>query len=286
MKSDPDPHLVERYQQVLCEYPIQQTSCLKDQTWKWIDTRNGEQTLLLLPGLMGEAETSFLFIQALAASMRVVSVSHPPSVGQVQVFCDGLSALLDHLDIQEAVILGGSSGGLLAQAFLRRFPQRVAGLILTHTGLSNPQRAKTMRFFMAVLELLPFGLVRWLMQLSTYSFFPLSTPGQVFWRDHFRAILQQMSQTAFRNRFRLMEDFHANCQFHTTDEIGDPGRILLMEMPRDHLSSSSEQAAMRGLYPGANLHTFTHAGHFDAVEEPFEQIQVIQNFVLSRPSHE
>ena len=249
------------------------------QGWRWIDTRAGAETLVLLPGFMGEAETSFLYVLALAASLRVISVSYPPGIGQVNNLADSFSGFLDDLGIQQAMILGGSSSGFLAQAFLRRIPTRISACILTHTGLPSPGRARTARFYLYLLRFLPFRLVHWLMQISVYGYFPAATPTHAFWREHFREIIRRQCKASLSNRFALMNDFHTHFQFLPGDLSGWPGRILLLEMRRDHLTTPAEQAALRATYPTASVHTFAETAHYDSVEQPDQQIAVIKEFL-------
>ncbi|GAB6898937.1 alpha/beta fold hydrolase [Kineosporia succinea] len=45
-------------------------------------------------------------------------------------YADVLQALVDHLGIERAHLLGHSHGGVVAQRFALRFPERVAGLVL------------------------------------------------------------------------------------------------------------------------------------------------------------
>lgn len=274
MKSSPDENT--QYQQLLAKYPPQQAN-----GWRWIDTRAGASTLILLPGFMGEAETSFLFIQSLAPHARIISVSYPASIGQVNALGESFSKFLDEMGIQQAAILGGSSSGFLAQAFLRQIPTRISACILTHTGLPGPRRARAARFYLRLLQHLPFGPLRWLMQTSIYTFFPRSTPTQAFWRAHFREIIGRQTQESLSNRFALMHDFHAHHHFQPDDLSAWPGKILLMEMTRDHLTHPAEQAAMRSLYPNARLHIFAETAHYDLVEQPGEQIRAIQSFLTS-----
>jgi pimeloyl-ACP methyl ester carboxylesterase len=278
MKSWDEGNLSGLYDKVLAKYPIQ-TAAPGGHQWSWMDTNSGERTLLLLPGFMGEAESSFLYIQSIAPHFRVISVSCPPAIGNVDVLCDSLCSLLDILDIRQATILGGSTGGFLAQAFVRRHPARTGGLILTHTGLPNPRRARTARIYLNLLKILPFGLLHWLMQMSVHAYFPQRTAQQAFWRDHFKHIIQRQDKQSLQNRFALMEDFHSNARFQPAELDGWPHKILLMEMRRDHLTTPDEQAAMRELYPSANVHVFSDSAHYDSVEQPWEQIGVIIRFL-------
>ena len=59
-----------QYARFLQAYPLQSDR----RGWQWVDTCVGRETLLILPGMLGEAGTSFLFVQALAPHMRVISL--------------------------------------------------------------------------------------------------------------------------------------------------------------------------------------------------------------------
>ena len=51
-----------------------------------------------------------------------------PSVYTLEHMADDAAALLDHLEIDRAHIVGASMGGMIAQIFAARYPQRTAGL--------------------------------------------------------------------------------------------------------------------------------------------------------------
>ena len=52
----------------------------------------------------------------------------------IEAHAEDLAALLDHLDIEKAVVVGLSVGGLIAQAFASAHPARVTALVLCDTG--------------------------------------------------------------------------------------------------------------------------------------------------------
>src|SRR5579863_502646 len=54
-------------------------------------------------------------------------------VSTMEMFADDLAGLMDVLGMQDAVLCGLSMGGYAAFAFLRKYPQRVRGLILADT---------------------------------------------------------------------------------------------------------------------------------------------------------
>jgi pimeloyl-ACP methyl ester carboxylesterase len=273
MKSSVERAQYARFLQV---YPLQSDRC----GWQWVDSRQGSETLVILPGLMGEAGTSFLFVQALAPHLRVISVCYPPAIGRVDALGDSLADLLDELELPRVMLLGGSMSGFLAQAFLRRMPTRISSCILTHTGLPNAGHARTARFLLRLVQVLPIDLCRWLMRVSIYGYFPRPTAAQAFWREHFREVIRHQTRQTLASRLALMDDFHSHFRFQPGDLSGWPGRMLLMEMRRDGMTTPAEQAALRALYPNAKLRVFADTGHYDSIEHPGEQIDVIKAFLL------
>ena len=55
-----------------------------------------------------------------------------------KMFCDDAVALLDHLNVKDAIVLGHSMGGRVAQLLALDHPQRVKKLILASTGAAFP----------------------------------------------------------------------------------------------------------------------------------------------------
>lgn len=57
----------------------------------------------------------------------------PPGPYDMETYADDLVALLDLLELEQAVVGGLSMGGYVTFAFLRRYPERVRGLVLANT---------------------------------------------------------------------------------------------------------------------------------------------------------
>ncbi len=57
-----------------------------------------------------------------------------PAQYSIALTLDDMRAILDAEGIERAVLLGHSMGGFLSMSFQRRFPERVAGLVLVGTG--------------------------------------------------------------------------------------------------------------------------------------------------------
>ncbi len=65
--------------------------------------------------------------------------SSKPSIDYTtRMFCDDAVAILDHLKVKDAIVLGHSMGGRVAQLLALEYPERVSKLILASTGASFP----------------------------------------------------------------------------------------------------------------------------------------------------
>jgi len=56
----------------------------------------------------------------------------------IKMFTDDAAALLDHLDVKQAIVCGHSMGGVVAQLLALDYPSKVKKLILASSGSSHP----------------------------------------------------------------------------------------------------------------------------------------------------
>jgi pimeloyl-ACP methyl ester carboxylesterase len=65
--------------------------------------------------------------------------SGKPSIDYTtKMFCDDAAAILDYLKVKDAIVLGHSMGGRVAQLMALDYPGRVSKLVLASTGASFP----------------------------------------------------------------------------------------------------------------------------------------------------
>jgi len=80
--------------------------------------------------------------QVILHDYRGTGRSSKPSVDYTtKMFCEDAVALLDHLKARDAIVLGHSMGGRVAQLLALDHPERVQKLILASTGASFPGAA-------------------------------------------------------------------------------------------------------------------------------------------------
>lgn len=99
--------------------------------WGYRDIGQGP-ALLLIPGTLGRGDIFWNQIDALSDQLRMITVSYPAS-GGIADWTNDMAALLDHLGIESAVVLGSSLGGYLAQYIAATHPARVTKLVAANT---------------------------------------------------------------------------------------------------------------------------------------------------------
>lgn len=107
--------------------------------------KDGTRTpLLCMPGLTRNSRDFAAFAARLSATRRVIAADQrgrgfsqwdpEPENYQPAIYARDMIALLDHLDIQRAVLVGTSLGGIMATLICATAPERVAGVVINDVG--------------------------------------------------------------------------------------------------------------------------------------------------------
>jgi pimeloyl-ACP methyl ester carboxylesterase len=248
-----------------------------------MEAGSGENVILLLPGALGEADTSFQYILALQQTHRVLSLGYPPTLEQLGTLLDGMARLLDRLRVEQAHVVGGSYSGLIAQYLAAQQPQRVASLLLSNTGAPGAAPAWRRQAAAVVVDRLPEPWLRGAMQAGIRRFLPGDSPAQVFWRDYFAATLLRWSKQALIARLRLTAAMQDVSTAELVQRAPYRGPVLIVDAAADHLVSLRERQALRSLYPQAQHVRCDGKGHVASLDEAETYIQIYREFLCRLP---
>jgi len=138
----------------------------------YIETGAG-RPLILVHGLAGMISNWDSILTELAGRYRVIALDLPPFGNSaktrtdlsIEFYADLIAALLDHLGLDQASILGHSMGGTVAATFAGRHPERVDKLILYSAGgAGQTEQSGAIKFVMKH----PKFVTRWAMRLARW----------------------------------------------------------------------------------------------------------------------
>ena len=210
--------------------------------------------------------------EALAARHRVIRFDARGFGGSdssqgpltMERIADDAAALLDQLGVSRAVVGGCSMGGYAALAFVRRHPQRLAGLVLQDTRAgADSEEARAGRAALAA-KVLGEGA-----SAAEATFLP-KLLGETTKREQ-PALVAQLRERILATSPRAIADalhgLAARADSRPTlAEVRVPTLVLVGA--EDVLTPPAESEAMAAAIPGARLEVVPHAGHLANLERP------------------
>lgn len=247
--------------------------------WEYIDSGQGDQTVLLLVGGLRVADAAHRNIPMLDDTFRVITPTYP-ALNTMADLCDGLAGVLDAAGVARAHVLAGSFGGMLAQVFVRRHGARVDRLVLSTTAVLDDDSAARYRAALDFITPLPPEQVA---EMAKAMMFDTMAPPP-HEHDFYRAFLDELysvrvDKAAVLSTYHCLLDFAENISLRAADLDGWPGEILVLESDDDATFDEKTRAAVRALYPRARTHTFHNAGHSPSSTQRDLYYQVVKTFL-------
>jgi pimeloyl-ACP methyl ester carboxylesterase len=255
------------------------TALVKGTEWTYLDAGEGE-TILLLAGSSCVAEIGWRTIERLARSFRVIAPDYPPLTTN-SALASGIVGLLDREGVRRVHLMGGSTGGLMAQFVVRRYPERVSSLILSHSILPERETGLRVARVLVVVRRLPERAVRWFLRLQMRHLVPRNRGPEVamMWA-HFREILElRVTKAQIIALLERTAELAASQQWSPEDLRTWQGRVLLIVSEDDPATPPPARAAMGALYPTAVVHRFVGSGHLTEVLDQDRFVAAVEGFL-------
>ncbi|HWI64483.1 MAG TPA: alpha/beta hydrolase [Symbiobacteriaceae bacterium] len=211
--------------------------------------------------------------RSIAVTLRGFGDSAKPESGYAGAdFAADITALMDALGINKAVLVGHSMGSFIAQQVAFTYPDRVNGLVLVGSAATayNPVVADLKAYVLTLDDPLDRQFVYDFQASTVYRPLPdgfldvatdesLKAPARV-WKAAVEGVLS--------------ED-------HAADLAGITASTLVMWGDQDAIFSAAEQHALLAAIPGAELQVYAGTGHAPHWEEPAKFTANLEAFIAS-----
>ena len=212
---------------------------------------------------------------------RGTGKSSKPSMDySTRMFCDDAVAVLDDLNVKDAIVLGHSMGGRVAQLLALEYPQRVKKLILASSGASFPG-SPGLPLAMCK-EMIEWGYEKYVrehtIQVGFMPEFVREQPDRL--ETFFRARLGNICPVEFYLRHVLarqshdtsgrLKDIRVPTLVMVGEQEGDPNVVMTHRMSSNILA--------KGI-PNAKLVVLANQKHNYFASAPEEVHRVIRNFL-------
>lgn len=255
-----------------------------DTKWEYVSCGQGDQTLLLLPGALSVGESTFPLISAFENEYHIIAPSYPLAL-TMTALCRGLAHILEIEALNQAHVIGGSYGGLVAQYFVRQHPHQTRSLILSHTFVLTPKLAKPLWIAGKLFPMFPQKLFASILRIRLNKML-VSTlraarhPEAEFWQAYLdEAIASDLLKEVFIHQNKSLLDLAHQPRFTSDDLKAWPGKILIIESDDDPAITSRDRAFLRSTYPNSQVHTFRDAGHASSILRRAEVVSIIRSFI-------
>jgi pimeloyl-ACP methyl ester carboxylesterase len=242
--------------------------------------------LLLIAGLSGNTLGWAMLLPSLEERFRVIAFdnrgagrsSTPSGLYTTREMADDAVALLDHLGVERAHVIGLSMGGMIAQELALAHPERVDHLVLYAT-YARPRRAIHTPLFRNWAEAYDRGTTPDQVAMMLLPWF--LTPAFMTQPDQVEAAIAEWVADPYPAPALGVAAQAAACQSHDTH--GRLGQIaastLVLVGAEDILTPISCAQELAEGIPGARLHVLERGGHIPDAEYPEAVANVMLEFL-------
>ncbi len=198
-------------------------------------------------------------------------------VSTMEMFADDVAGLMDSLGIQQAVLCGLSMGGYAAFAFLRKYPQRVASLILADTrpGADSPEAQANRENVARIAETQGTGAIADLQVPRVLSDYTRQHHPEVELRV--RQMIDAATVQGIAAASRGMAQRADSTELLAS--ITCPTLVIVGE--QDVLTPPGVAQEYAAHIPNAQYVVIEHAGHLSNLEQPEAFLQTVREFLGS-----
>jgi pimeloyl-ACP methyl ester carboxylesterase len=192
---------------------------------------------------------------------------------------DGLDTILEAEDIDRFSLVGGSYGGMVAQALLLHDPSRVEKVLLNSTGSPSPARAESNQRWQPVIGRIPISWIHGLLRRIVKKLGKKIETEHDFWVDYYCDAAGALTRDDLQSKYRASIDFDRD--FGSRLGLIDTwsGEMLITQGSADSMAGAKMRADLLEAYPRARVRSFEGAGHGVSLERPDEWEAAVVEFL-------
>lgn len=243
------------------------------------------QPLMLIAGLASDSQSWLPIVEELARHYLVILPDNR-GVGRtkpqdtetsIQHIANDCNALLEHLGLPSATLLGHSMGGFAALDCAIRYPERVTNLILAGTSALNSARNNAL--FHDWADALRLGMEPglWFRNIFYWIFSKRFFEDPKVCRDAVQLAITYpypQSDVAFAQQVKALKEF--NCQKQLS---GIEAKTLIMCGKEDLLFPFEESLQILQAIPSTSVVLIEHAAHAIHMENPKAFTEYVVHFL-------
>jgi pimeloyl-ACP methyl ester carboxylesterase len=247
--------------------------------WNYILTGTGTETILILSGMLGRADTGYRMVIELEQNYRVLAISYSSHM-HMGALVNGLIKLLDREGIQRVHLVGTSLGTAVGHVLVRRYPERLDRMVLSTFGIYNNKKLKQFKQFIGLLDRLPYWAIKKYFKLVFPNLLNgFSESDRQFQIAYLNDLLDlQIDRQTMISQYRMLLDMFENPAYSIDLPI-DNSSILIMQSQDDKSWDHDAQAAFRQTYPNAQVRLFEAGGHLRELKDEIEHIETVRHFL-------
>jgi len=248
--------------------------------WEYIFSGNGKKVVLFLNGGLRLAESAHQYIKILSRNYRVVVPTYPP-LDNVDDMALGINEILKKEKIENAIVIGQSYGGMIAQIFSIKYPDKVEKLILNSTAsiFTDKSHKRLWLIILWLFMLMPSKWIRNTYKKNILKALRLTKGNNAVWIKYAENIIDtKLTDNHIYSHFLTGKDTLK--KYSNKDKtFRYHGETLIVNGEKDRFSTIKDQKKLIKDYPGSRPVIMKGAGHVFAIEQPDEYEILINEFI-------
>jgi pimeloyl-ACP methyl ester carboxylesterase len=252
-------------------------------TWVYLIVGDSEEILIMFPGGLRRPVYGGSFIKELSKNFKVLIPVYP-QISDMRLLSDGYSQMMRNENINSAHLFGSSFGGLMTQAFMYYYPEKVKKAVIGNSGtvIEGKSFEKRISRSLLLIKILPAFIVRWVIRRAFTKLVPVGIKG----REEIVSAIQNVIKSRQLDKKDIICHFESLLFFQndlglTSDfALSIQDRILIITAEKDRGVTSEARDSLQKMYPKAQFHHFVEGGHMPMLVNPTEYVNKVKEFLL------